>query len=241
MESMNTDQVDVGEAALHTGKVKFDKKYVALDTSPVIQKKESSIYFGIKRLADVVLSLIAIIILSPFFLLTALVIKLESKGNVIYTQRRTGKSGKEFKMLKFRSMYQDAELLKYELLDKNEMDGPVFKIADDPRITKVGKFIRKTSIDELPQLFNIIRGEMSIVGPRPLAVYETQDFNQHENLRHLVKPGLTCFWQISGRNDISFEQWIALDLEYLQKMSVWTDIKIIFRTIIVVITGKGAY
>lgn len=241
MESMSTDQFDVGEADFDINKVKIDKHNILPDPALVIQKKEHSIYFGIKRLADVVLSLIAIIILSPFFLLTALAIRLESKGNVIYAQKRTGKNGKEFMMYKFRSMYQDAEILRHELLDQNEMDGPVFKIANDPRITKFGRFIRKTSIDELPQLFNIIRGEMSIVGPRPLAVYETKDFNDYENLRHLVKPGLTCFWQISGRNDISFEQWIALDIKYLFKMSLWTDIKIIFRTMAVVITGKGAY
>lgn len=221
--------------------MKIDKHNILPDPTLVIQKKEHSIYIGIKRLADVVLSLIAIIILSPFFLLTALAIRLESKGKVIYAQKRTGKNGKEFMMYKFRSMYQDAEILRHELLDQNEMDDPVFKIANDPRITKFGRFIRKTSIDELPQLFNIIRGEMSIVGPRPLAVYETKEFNEYENLRHLVKPGLTCFWQISGRNDISFEQWIALDIEYLFKMSLWTDINIISRTMAVVITGKGAY
>lgn len=203
--------------------------------------KEHRIYFGIKRIADVLLSVLALIVLSPIFLLTGIAIKIESKGKVIYSQQRTGKNGKVFKIYKFRSMYQDAELLRFQLLDQNEMDGPVFKIQNDPRITKVGRFIRKTSIDELPQLINIIRGDMSIVGPRPLVVYETDQLSKHENLRHLVKPGLTCYWQISGRNDISFEEWIQLDFKYIKDMSLWTDIKIIIRTVGVVLLRKGAY
>jgi exopolysaccharide biosynthesis polyprenyl glycosylphosphotransferase len=202
---------------------------------------EHRIYFGIKRITDILLSVIALIILSPIFLCTALAIKLESKGSIIFSQQRTGKDGKVFKMYKFRSMLQDAELLRFQLLDQNEMDGPVFKIANDPRITKVGKFIRKTSIDELPQLINIIRGDMSIVGPRPLAIYETSQLSKHENLRHLVKPGLTCYWQISGRNDITFDEWIQLDFKYINEMSVWTDIKIVIKTVGVVLLRKGAY
>lgn len=165
-------------------------------------------------------------------------IRLESKGGVIFSQLRTGKDGKKFKMYKFRSMCEGAEEKRDELLEHNEMDGPVFKISKDPRVTRIGRFIRKTSIDELPQLINIIKGEMSIVGPRPLVIYETEEFNEYENQRHMVRPGLTCYWQISGRNNISFNQWIPLDIKYIKEMSTWTDFKIILKTIYVVITER---
>lgn len=203
--------------------------------------KTRSIYFIVKRITDVFLSFLALTLLAPEFLLTALAIKLDSRGKVIYSQIRTGKDGRMFKIYKFRSMYEDAEKRRRELEELNEMDGPMFKIMEDPRVTKVGRFIRKFSIDELPQLINIIKGDMSIVGPRPLIVAETEQFNDYENMRHLVKPGLTCFWQISGRSDTSFHELIRLDLLYLKKMSLWSDIKIVIRTIGVVLIGKGAY
>ncbi|HHT57150.1 MAG TPA: sugar transferase [Herbinix luporum] len=212
-----------------------DKRYIK------VNGKEHKLYFAIKRIMDIILSFLGLIILSPIFLITAIAIRLESKGKVIFSQTRTGKDGKEFKMYKFRSMCEDAEKLRSSLLDQNKMDGPVFKIVEDPRVTKVGHFIRKTSIDELPQLINILKGDMSIVGPRPLVTYETSQFSDYENQRHQVKPGLTCYWQISGRNDIPFSQWIKLDIKYLEDMSLWTDVKIIFLTIKVVLTGKGAY
>lgn len=154
--------------------LKPDNQYDIERDFIVVNVKKHKIYFASKRIFDIILSCIAIIILSPLFLLTAIAIRLDSKGSIIFTQMRTGKDGKEFKMYKFRSMYQGAEQLRNDLINQNEMDGPVFKISRDPRVTRVGRFIRKTSIDELPQLMNIIKGEMSIVGPRPLAVYETK-------------------------------------------------------------------
>ncbi len=207
----------------------------------IVNIKEHSTFFRAKRIIDIVFSSLALIILSPLFLFVAMAIRIDSKGKIIFAQLRTGKDGKPFTMYKFRSMYEDAEERHKELLALNEMDGPVFKIARDPRITRVGRFIRKSSIDELPQLINILKGEMSIVGPRPLAVYEAKKLNKHENMRHLIKPGLTCYWQISGRNDITFAKWIELDFKYIQKMSIWTDTKIVLRTIIVVLFRKGAY
>lgn len=203
--------------------------------------KAHTIYFIVKRVTDVFLSFLALTLLLPVFLLTALAIKVDSRGKVIFSQIRTGKDGRLFKIYKFRSMYEDAEKRRRELDELNEMDGPMFKMMEDPRVTKVGRFIRKYSIDELPQLINIIKGDMSIVGPRPLIVAETKQFNDYENMRHLVRPGLTCFWQISGRSDTSFSELIRLDLLYLKKMGFWSDIKIIIRTIGVVLIGKGAY
>jgi exopolysaccharide biosynthesis polyprenyl glycosylphosphotransferase len=194
-----------------------------------------------KRLFDVVCSLLGLILLSPIMLITALLIVIEDGGPVLFVQERNGIQGKVFRMYKFRSMCQDADKMHQSLLEKNELDGPAFKIKDDPRLTRVGKFIRKTSIDELPQLVNIIKGEMSIVGPRPLPTYETEQCNDYQKQRLLVKPGLTCYWQCSGRNNISFDEWIEMDLQYIEDASFWIDIKIIFRTIISVLGQKGAY
>lgn len=190
---------------------------------------------------DVVCSAAALAVLSPIFLAVAVAIKLEDKGPVIFTQNRTGKDGKVFRMYKFRSMYVDAEKRRSELLARNEADGPLFKIADDPRVTKVGRFIRRTSIDELPQLVNILKGEMSIVGPRPLVTYEQNQCTEYQAQRLLVKPGLTCIWQVSGRSDTSFDELIEMDLEYIRNQSLWLDIKLILKTVVVVFTHKGAY
>ncbi len=193
-----------------------------------------------KRFFDVILSLIALIVLSPVFLITAIAIKLEDGNPVIFTQERSGLNGTVFKMYKFRSMVKNAPELHKSLLDKNELDGPAFKMKDDPRITKVGKIIRKTSIDELPQLVNILKGEMSIVGPRPLPVYETEKCNEYQNQRLLVKPGLTCYWQVMGRNDIGFDEWIELDLKYINRAGLFTDLGLIIMTFGAVFSGKGA-
>lgn len=190
---------------------------------------------------DVVCSAAALAVLSPIFLAVAVAIKLEDKGPVIFTQNRTGKDGRVFRMYKFRSMYVDAEKRRSELLARNEADGPLFKIADDPRVTKVGRFIRRTSIDELPQLVNILKGEMSIVGPRPLVTYEQNQCTEYQAQRLLVKPGLTCIWQVSGRSDTSFDELIEMDLEYIRNQSLWLDIKLILKTVVVVFTHKGAY
>ena len=170
--------------------------------------KKRKKYLVIKRIYDIIFSFLALILLFPFLFMIAIIIKVDSKGTILFKQLRTGKDGKPFLMYKFRSMCENAEQMRDDLLEYNEMDGPVFKIAEDPRVTKFGRFIRRSSIDELPQLYNILRGEMSIVGPRPLAIVETKGFSDYENLRHLVKPGLTCYWQISGRNHLFFKNWI---------------------------------
>ena len=164
----------------------------------------------------------------------------DPKGCPVFSQIRVGKNGKEFKMYKFRSMVVDAEDRLKELLEENEMDGPVFKIADDPRITRVGKFIRKTSIDELPQLFNILKGDMSIVGPRPALPREVEQYSVYQTQRLFITPGLTCYWQIQpNRNDISFDEWVEMDIQYIRERSFLVDWKIIFKTIIVVLTKQG--
>lgn len=198
-------------------------------------------YRIVKRLMDIVLSLIALILLSPVFLVVAILIYVEDKGNAFFCQERNGRDNVVFKMYKFRSMIKNAPAMRAELEKFNELDGPAFKMKDDPRITKIGAFIRKTSIDELPQLVNVLKGEMSLVGPRPLPTYETAECNEYQLQRLLVKPGLTCYWQIFGRNDISFDEWIEMDLQYIREASIWTDIKILFMTVGAVLTGKGAY
>ena len=200
-----------------------------------------SLYRFFKRIGDIMLSAVALVILSPVFLLAALMIKLEDGGNAIYIQERNGINGKVFRMYKFRSMCMNAEEIHKDLLNQNELDGPAFKIKNDPRITKVGKFIRKTSIDELPQLINIIKGDMSIVGPRPLPTYETAQCNEYQNQRLLVKPGLTCYWQCCGRNNISFDEWIEMDLRYIREAGILTDVKLIVKTFGAVIRSDGAY
>ena len=197
-----------------------------------IQPKEGPVYLFFKRAMDIIGSLCGIILLSPLLIIVALAIKIEDpKGSIFFSQQRCGKDNKLFPMYKFRSMVSNAEELLEELMEHNEMDGPVFKIKDDPRITRVGKFIRKTSIDELPQLFNILRGDMSIVGPRPAIPHEVAEYSDYHKQRLLVKPGLTCIWQVSGRNSIGFEEWMEMDLEYIEKRNLWMDIKLIFKTV----------
>lgn len=194
-----------------------------------------------RRIQDILLSLIAIVGLSPLMLLTALAILIDDpKGSPIFAQERVGRGGKPFRLLKFRSMCVDAEDKLAALRSDNEMDGPVFKIKDDPRITRVGRIIRKVSIDELPQLFNILKGDMSIVGPRPALPGEVAEYGEYERQRLLVKPGLTCYWQIQPRrNDISFDEWMDLDIKYIQERSFAVDWKIIFKTFGAVLTGQG--
>ena len=209
----------------------FDEVAIAIDYSEVLAK-ESILYSVTKRLIDIVGSLCGIILLSPLFLIVAILIKLEDpKGKVFFAQERNGKYPKTFKMYKFRSMVHNAEELLKDLMDRNEQTGPVFKINDDPRITKVGKFIRKTSIDELPQLFNVLKGDMSLVGPRPPIPHEVDQYNSYQMQRLAVKPGLTCIWQVSGRNNIGFDEWVEMDIEYIKSRSLWLDIKLIFKTV----------
>lgn len=193
--------------------------------------EKTQTYYAIKRTMDVIGALCGIVFLSPILLITAILIKLESKGPVVFSQERVGLNGEIFKMYKFRSMVTNAEEILDKLKDKNEMSGPMFKIKDDPRITKIGKFIRKTSIDELPQLFNVLKGEMTLVGPRPSLPREVVHFTEYQKLRLLAKPGLTCYWQVSGRNNIDFEEWMELDVKYVRERSTWIDIKLIFKTV----------
>ena len=209
----------------------FDEVAIAIDYSDVLAK-ESILYSVTKRLIDIVGSLCGIILLSPLFLIVAILIKLEDpKGKVFFAQERNGRYPKTFKMYKFRSMVHNAEELLKDLMDRNEQTGPVFKINDDPRITKVGKFIRKTSIDELPQLFNVLKGDMSLVGPRPAIPREVEQYNSYQMQRLAVKPGLTCIWQVSGRNNIGFDEWVEMDIEYIKTRNLWLDIKLIFKTV----------
>jgi exopolysaccharide biosynthesis polyprenyl glycosylphosphotransferase len=193
-----------------------------------------------KRILDLTGALIGIILTGPVMLATTIAIRVTDPGPVLFRQVRAGRNGRKFTMLKFRSMVMDAEKRKAELVHLNEMDGPVFKIKRDPRITRVGRFIRKTSIDELPQLFNILFGDMSLVGPRPPLPSEVEQYEPWQRRRLSVKPGLTGMWQVSGRNQIDFEEWMKMDLEYIDKWSLWLDIKIILKTIPAVVLRSGA-
>lgn len=206
-----------------------------------IKVKDNQVYLFLKRVLDILASLVGLIVLSPLFLVVALAIKIEDpKGRVFFSQQRCGKDNKLFPMYKFRSMVSNAEELLEELKEMNEMDGPVFKIKEDPRITKVGKFIRKTSIDELPQLLNVLKGDMSLVGPRPAIPHEVAEYNEYQIQRLLVKPGLTCIWQVSGRNAIGFDEWIEMDLEYIKTRSFLLDLKLIFKTVGVLFGDENA-
>lgn len=195
----------------------------------------------LKRLFDLILSTIALIVLSPLFLIVSIIIKLNDGGPVFFVQNRVGKNGKLFKMMKFRSMKINAEEELESLLEKNEMSGGVlFKMQNDPRITKVGKFIRKTSIDELPQLYNIFLGSMTIVGPRPALEREVAQYTEGQKDRLLVKQGLTCWWQCSGRSNSSFEEQVELDLKYVRKNNIFIDLWLIILTVPAVLFSKGS-
>ncbi len=201
---------------------------------------DSIFYLFSKRLLDIIASLLGIIFLSPLFLVIAILIKYEDrKGPVFFKQIRVGKDGKEFYMYKFRSMVSNAEELLHDLLKQNEVSGHMFKMKDDPRVTKIGKFIRKTSIDELPQLLNVLKGDMSLVGPRPPLKREVAEYSSHHKQRLLVKPGCTGIWQVSARNDVGFEEMVEMDIQYMKKRTLFFDIKLIFSTIIVMLSSKA--
>ena len=197
-------------------------------------------YEKIKRFFDICLSTAALVVLSPLLLVIAILIYLEDKGPVIYSQTRIGKDGRAFKLYKFRSMCVDADEKLKDLQKLNERDGPVFKIKNDPRVTKVGKFIRKTCIDELPQLVNIIKGDMSIVGPRPPLPNEVEQYNSYQKQRLLIVPGLTCYWQIQKGEETTFDEWVELDLKYIKERSILLDFRLILLTFKVILSGKGA-
>lgn len=196
----------------------------------------------VKRVMDVTFSLGLIVLLSPLLLLIALALKLSSPGPTLFTQDRVGYNKRRFRLYKFRTMVQDAEKLQAELETMNEAAGPVFKIRNDPRITRLGKILRKTSLDELPQLFNVLKGDMSLVGPRPLPLRDYEGFDKDwQRRRFSVRPGITCLWQVSGRSGISFDEWMQLDIQYIDQWSLWLDIKILAKTIPAVLRGEGAY
>jgi exopolysaccharide biosynthesis polyprenyl glycosylphosphotransferase len=196
----------------------------------------------IKGLIDRVGAFVGLILFSWLFVVIAVGIKLTSPGPIIFRQKRAGKNGQPFTMFKFRSMGTDAEMRQAELATYNQMEGPVFKLEKDPRVTKFGKYLRKSSFDELPQLWNVLKGEMSLVGPRPLPIYEVEQFKSLAQRRRLsMKPGLTCLWQVCGRNEIkSFDDWVKLDLQYIDNWSLWLDFEILLKTIPVVVLGFGA-
>ena len=195
----------------------------------------------LKRAMDIVGGLVGCLISIPIIAITAIPLKLESPGPLIFKQRRVGRNGRVFYIHKLRSMYVDAEARKKELMAQNEMNGLMFKMQDDPRITKVGKFIRKTSIDELPQFFDVLRGDMSLVGTRPPTLDEYRQYESHHKRRLSMKPGITGLWQVSGRSDIEdFEEVVRLDVKYIDNWSLWGDIKILFKTVYVVFAGRGA-
>lgn len=193
-----------------------------------------------KRLFDIAAAGIGLLVLSPLFLLIALAIKLESPGPVFYVSTRLGRRARPFPFVKFRSMVRDAEARRAELDALNEMDGPVFKIRNDPRMTRVGRLLRKSSLDELPQLWSVLRGHMSLVGPRPPIPAEVEQYERWQRRRLSVTPGITCLWQIRGRNRISFEEWMRLDAEYIETLSFGLDLKILALTLPAVLGGEGA-
>lgn len=201
---------------------------------------EGTVALALKRTIDIAASLVGLVLLSPVFLVTAILIKLDSPGPVFFRQVRVGKNQRRFDIVKFRSMVADAEGQRAELEELNEADGPVFKIRDDPRITRVGKYIRKLSIDELPQLFNVLKGEMSLVGPRPPIPSEVEQYTWDQRRRLSVKPGMTGLWQVSGRSDLSFKEWVDLDLAYIDSWSIFQDFWILLKTFQVVVQGRGA-
>ncbi len=199
--------------------------------------------FLLKRVMDFVFALFFLIIFSPIFIITALAIYIEDPGNIFYTQTRVGKNGREFQFYKFRSMVMNADKMKDKLLDKNESgDGVIFKMKKDPRVTKVGRFIRRFSIDELPQLINVLKGDMSLVGPRPPLPKEVAEYSIADHKRLDVIPGITCIWQVSGRSDIPFEEQVELDKKYIREYNgIWSDLILLLKTVGAVLSGRGAY
>ena len=240
----NNDQ-RIGDAIYPFEKVAQQAKCTGMGSvkpfSQDVYPNSNPLYLVPKRLFDIIISGLALILLSPVMLLTAFAIKIEDpKGSVFYNAPRGGKDGVPFMCRKYRSMCSNADEIKASLMAQNEMSGPVFKIANDPRVTKVGHFIRKTSIDELPQLFNVFAGQMSLVGPRPLPIAEAEAVTGIYKVREKVKPGITCIWQVSGRNNIDFDDWMKLDMEYVQKQSLLFDLKLLLMTVPAVLSNRGA-
>ena len=233
------------DAAMSAGAAAAVKQPAPIEYLPTLDaehvQRDKPVYRFFKRAQDILLSAMALIVLVIPMLIIALAIWIDSPGaSPIFRQKRVGLNGKVFDLYKFRSMVPNAEEMLSQILDQNEMDGPVFKIRNDPRITRVGKFIRKTSLDELPQLLNILKGDMSLVGPRPALIREYVQYGDYERQRLFVTPGLTCIGQVQPRrNDLSFEQWMDLDVEYIRTRSFLLDWKLIFKTFAVVLNGEG--
>lgn len=226
------DEVGASNLEEKNNKIYLDRKKI----------EAKVVYHFIKRAIDICGSTLGLIILSPLFLIVGYMIKKEDSGGpIFFSQDRVGKNGKIFKMYKFRSMCIDAEERLALLLEHNEVDGAMFKMKDDPRVTKIGKFIRRTSIDELPQLWNVLKGEMSLVGPRPPVVREVHEYSEYDKQRLYVKPGCTGLWQVSARNHVGFEQMVQMDLEYIKSQNLLFDIEIIFKTVLVIARPNGAY
>lgn len=228
----------------HLGVLLNDVKIHNIGFIPIFEYHSRAIHASeliIKRLFDIFVSAILSVILLPMGLLIALLIKLDSPGSIFYISTRCGRKGKPFQFIKFRTMAQNADELKERLSSLNEKDGPIFKIKDDPRITRFGKFLRRYSLDEIPQFWNVLTGQMSLVGPRPPLPEEVTRYEDWQMKRLDIRPGITCLWQISGRSDLTFNEWMRLDLFYIENWSFWLDIKILFQTVWIVIKGTGAY
>lgn len=223
--------------------VKLTEENIEIKKKQKINETDQSIFFIFtKRLIDILGSIFGLLILSPLFLIIAIAIKKDGKKEpVFFSQVRIGKNGKKFQMYKFRSMSVNAEAELTNLIKYNEVEGPMFKIKNDPRVTRVGKFIRKTSIDELPQLWNVFKGDMSLVGPRPPLAIEVSSYTIYDMQRLLVKPGCTGVWQISGRNHVGFNEMVQMDINYINNLSIKNDLKIIFKTLIIMVKPNGAY
>lgn len=247
LEQLIQESIEIG-VNIHIMQSEYLKKLIqntspinGFDNSFVTQSKNTRNYIGIKikDVMDVLFSIAVLITLAPFLAILALLIKLEDGGPVLFKQERIGLNGRRFIFHKFRSMVTNAEELKFELEGRNEADGPVFKIENDPRITRIGRFLRMTSLDELPQFYNVIKGEMSVVGPRPPLMKEVQQYERLQLRRLSMKPGITCNWQVWGRHEVSFKEWMQMDLDYIDNWSPLLDLKIIIATVGVVIKAKG--
>ncbi|MFN8543927.1 MAG: sugar transferase [Candidatus Binatia bacterium] len=219
-------------------RLRLHAKTPAVD--PAMPIPDDPIYALAKRTFDVVFSIAALFVTAPLCLTVAALVRLTSPGPAIFRQPRVGRGGRPFTCLKFRTMVEDAHSTKEHLRDLNEMDGPVFKIRKDPRVTRIGAWLRRLSIDEIPQFVNVLRGDMSIVGPRPPLPEEVERYRPRDRRRLAVTPGLTCLWQVGGRADIQFDHWVELDLEYIRRRGFWLDVAIVLRTIPAVISGRGA-
>jgi exopolysaccharide biosynthesis polyprenyl glycosylphosphotransferase len=221
-------------------RVRVDQPY-GMNIVSFMATQDDEIKLYVKRILDIVLSGLMLVVLSPFLLIIAILVKASSKGPIFYEWNVIGLNKKPFKSWKFRTMVPNADAMKTDLLERNEMNGPVFKIKNDPRVTKIGRILRKFSLDELPQLWSVLKGDMSLVGPRPAGPHELARYDSWHRRKLSVKPGLTCLWQVKGRNKIDdFDEWVRLDLEYIENWSLWLDFKILLKTIPVVLRGTGS-